>query len=221
MADDDCSHKIKKCLLLGRKAIANLESILKSRDITLPTKNVLLRLPEFAQTRVCWVKDASQPSHPLSSPSPPALNLSQDQGLFQWVGSLNRGPKNWSFSFIISPSNEYSGLISFRMDWLDLLAVQRTLKSLLQSIGTSASVLPVNIQDWFPLGLTGLISLQCKGLSRIFSSTIIRKHEFLMLSLFYGPALTSVHDYWKSHSFDCSFVGKMMSLLFNTASRSS
>ena len=58
-----------------------------------------------------------------------------------------RWPKYWSFSFSISPSNEYSGLISFRMDWLDLLAVQRTLKSLLQSIGTSASVLPVNIQD--------------------------------------------------------------------------
>ena len=92
-----------------------------------------------------------------------------------------------------------------------------------QCFGASVltSVLPMNIQGCFPLGLTGLISLQCKGLSRIFSSTIIRKHEFLMLSLFYGPALTSVHDYWKSHSFDCSFVGKMMSLLFNTASRSS
>ena len=101
--------------------------------------------------------------------------------------------------------------------------VSRLFTSGSPSIGVSVSpsIFPMNIQGCFPLGLTGLISLQCKGLSRIFSSTIIRKHEFLMLSLFYGPALTSVHDYWKSHSFDCSFVGKMMSLLFNTASRSS
>ena len=84
--------------------------------------------------------DAIQPSHPLSPPSPPDLNLSQHQGLFQWVGSLHQfWPKFWSFS--ISPSNEYSGLISFRMDWLDLLAVQRTLQSLLQFESTNSSVL--------------------------------------------------------------------------------
>ena len=68
----------------------------------------------------------------LSSPSPPALNLSQHQGLFQWVRSSHQVANHWHFSLNISPSNEYSGLISFRMDWLDLLAVQRTLKSLLQ-----------------------------------------------------------------------------------------
>ena len=79
---------------------------------------------------VHWVGDAIQPSHPLLSSSPPAFNLSQLQGLFQW-GHI-RWPKYWSFSFSISPSNEYSGLISFRMDWLGLLAVQGTLKSLLQ-----------------------------------------------------------------------------------------
>ena len=73
-----------------------------------------------------------------------------------------------------------------------------------QSIGASAlaSVLPVNIQDWFPLGLTGLISLQSKGLSRVFFSTTVQKHQFSMLSLLYGPPVTSVHDYWKNHSFD-------------------
>ena len=73
-----------------------------------------------------------------------------------------------------------------------------------QSIGASASasVLAMNIQGWFPLGLTGLISLQSKGLSRIFSSTTIQKHQFLALSFLYGPALTSIHDYWKNHSFD-------------------
>ena len=71
-----------------------------------------------------------------------------------------------------------------------------------QHIATWASVLPVNIQGWFPLGLTGLISLLSKGLSRIFSSTTLWKHQCLALSLLYGPALTYVYDYWKNHSFD-------------------
>ena len=77
----------------------------------------------------------------LSSPSPPALNLSQHQGLFKWVSSSHQVAKYWSFSFIISPSNEYSGLISFRIDWLGLLAVQGTLKSLLQHYSSKASIL--------------------------------------------------------------------------------
>ena len=80
------------------------------------------QLPEFTQTHVHWVGDAIQPSHPLSSPSPSTFNLSQHQGLFKWVLRI-KWPKYWSFSFSISPSNEYSGLFSFRMDWLDLLAV--------------------------------------------------------------------------------------------------
>ena len=88
-----------------------------------------------------WVGDAIQPSQPLSSPSPPAFNLSQHQGLFKWVSSSIRWPNYWSFSFNISPSNEYSGLISFRMDWLDLLAVQGTLKSLLQHHSSKALIL--------------------------------------------------------------------------------
>ena len=70
-----------------------------------------------------------------------------------------------------------------------------------QSIGASASVLPMNTQGWFPLGLTGMISLLSKGLSRVFSSATIQKHQFV-LSLLYGPTLTSVRDYWKNHSFD-------------------
>ena len=77
------------------------------------------QLPELAQTHVHLVGDAIQPSHPLSPPCPPAVNLSQHQGLFQSVLRI-RWPKFWSSSFSISPSNEYSGLISFRMDWLDL-----------------------------------------------------------------------------------------------------
>ena len=96
----------------------------------LPVHHQLL---ESTQTHVHWVGDAIQLSHPLSSPSPPALNLSQHQGLFKWVSPSHEMAKvYWSFSFSISPSNEHPGLISFRMDWLDLLAVQKTLKSLLQ-----------------------------------------------------------------------------------------
>ena len=72
-----------------------------------------------------------------------------------------------------------------------------------QSIGASASasVLPMNIQGWFPLGLTGLISLQSKGLSRVFSNTTVKKHKFLALSFLYGPTLTSIHNYWRNQSF--------------------
>ena len=83
----------------------------------------------------------SKPSHPLSSPSPPAFNLSQQQGLFKLVSSLHQVPKYCSFSFSISPSNEHPGLISFRMDWLDLLLVQGILNSLLQHHSSKTSVL--------------------------------------------------------------------------------
>ena len=85
------------------------------------------------------IGDVIKPSHPLLSPSPPAFNLSQHQGLFKWVSSSQQVDKILSFS--ISPSNEYSGLISFRMDWLDLLAVQEILKSLLQHHNSKASIL--------------------------------------------------------------------------------
>ena len=83
----------------------------------------------------CWL-----PSPPRSSPYP-AFNLSQHQDLFRWVSLHIRWPKNWSFSFSIRPSNEYSELILFRMDWLDLLAVQGTLKSLLQHYSSKTSIL--------------------------------------------------------------------------------
>ena len=90
------------------------------------------QLPEFTQTHVHWVGDAIQPSHPLSSLSPLAPNPSQHQGLFQWVNSSHEVAKDWSFSFSIIPSKEHPELISFRIDWLALLAVQGILKSLLQ-----------------------------------------------------------------------------------------
>ena len=93
------------------------------------------------QTQVHCINEAIQPSHPLSSPSPPAPSPSQHQGLFKRVSSSIRWPKYWSFSFSISPSNEHSGLISFIMDWMDLLAVQGTLKSLFQHHSSKASIL--------------------------------------------------------------------------------
>ena len=99
-------------------------------DCSTPGLPVHHQLPEFTQTHAHRVGDAIQPSHSLSSPSPPPFNLSQHQGLFQWVSSSHRWQKYWSFSFSIIPSNEYSGLISFTIDCLDLFAVQGTLKSL-------------------------------------------------------------------------------------------
>ena len=84
---------------------------------------------EFTQTHVHWVGDAIQPSHPLSSPSPHAFYLSSIR-VFSSESTLRiRWPKDWSFNLSISPSNEHPGLVSFRMDWLDLLAVQGILKS--------------------------------------------------------------------------------------------
>ena len=100
------------------------------RDCSTPDFPVHHQFQEFTETHGHWVGDAIQPSHPLSSPSPFALNLSQHQGLSNESVLHIRWPKNWSFSFNISLSNEYSGLISFRMDWLDLLAVQGTLKGI-------------------------------------------------------------------------------------------
>ena len=104
---------------------------------------VLHYLPEFAQIHVHWVSDAIEPCHPLLPPSPFAFNLFQHQSLFEWIGSSHHvmmlgSPKCWNFS--ISPSNEYSGLISFRIDWFDLFAVQGILKSLLQHHNLNASV---------------------------------------------------------------------------------
>ena len=123
------------------------------------------QLPEFTQTHVHRVGDAIQPSHPLSSPSPPVFNLSQHQGLFNESVLRIRWPRYWSFSFNVSPSNEYSGLISFRMD----------------SVGSPCS--PRDSQEYSP-------TPQFKNIN---SSA---------LSFLYSPTLTSIHDYWKNHSFD-------------------
>ena len=110
-------------------------------DCSTPVFPLLHYLLEFAQTHVHRVGDAIQSSHPLSSPSSPT-SIFPSIRVFSNESVLHiRWPKYWSFNFSISPSNEYSGLISFRMDWLDLLAVQGTLKSLLQYHSSKASIL--------------------------------------------------------------------------------
>ena len=109
-------------------------------DCSMPGLPVHYQLLKLAQTHAHQVSDAIQPSYPLSSPSPPAFNLSQHQDLSNESGLCNRWPKYWSFSISISPSNEYSGLISFRINWF-YLAVQGTLESLLQHNSSKASIL--------------------------------------------------------------------------------
>ena len=100
-------------------------------------------LLEFAHTHVHWVSDAIQPSHPLSSPSPLTLSLSQHE-----LELHIRWPEYWGFSISVSPSSECSGLISFRTDWFDFLAVQGTLKSLLQHPSSKASISGARTSLW-------------------------------------------------------------------------
>ena len=110
-------------------------------DCSTPGLPVHHQLTEFTQTHVHWVGDAIQPSHPLSSPSL-LPSIFPSNRVFSNESAVHiRWPKYWNFSFSIGPSSEYSGLISFRMDWLDLLAVQGTLKSLLQHHSSKALIL--------------------------------------------------------------------------------
>ena len=131
-------------------------TLLNPMDCSMPSFSVHHQLLELAQTHVHRVGDAIQPSHPLSSPSPPAFNLAQHQGLFQWVSSSHQVAKVLQFQF----------------------------------------------QDWFPLGLTGWISLQSKGLSRVFSNTTVQKHQFFGAKFCYSPTITSIPAYWKNDNFD-------------------
>ena len=117
------------------------QTLFDPMNCSMPGLPVYHQFLEFIQTHIHQVSDTIQPSHPLSSPSPPAPNPSQHQSLFQKANLRMRWPKYWSFSFSISPSKEHPGLISYRMDWLDLLAVQGTLESLLQHHSSKASIL--------------------------------------------------------------------------------
>ena len=173
-------------------------------DCSTPRFPVHHQLPELTQTHVCWVGDAIQPSHLLSSPSPPAFNLSQYQGFFPVLRI--RWPKYWSFSFSISPSNEYSVLISFRIDWFDLPAVWGTLKSLLQHHSWKASILQCStffiVHLSHPYITTGKIialtrrafvakvmSLLFNMLSRLVIAFLPRSKRLLILRLQSPPAV--------------------------------
>ena len=153
-------------------------------DCSMPGFPVYHQLQELAQTHVHRVGDAIQPFHTLSYSSPTAFNLSQHQGLFQWVSS----------------SHKMAKVLEFQLQ---------------------CPVLPMNIQDWFPLGWTGWISLQSKGLSRVFSSTTVQKHQFFCAQLSLGPN-SHIHTWLleKNRALTrTTFVGKVMSLLFNMLSR--
>ena len=125
-------------LLSSRSAVSDALWPHGRQHARLPWPSYLL---ESTQTHVHWVGDAIQPSRPLSPSSPPALNLSQHQGLFWWVGTLHQVAKVSDLHLQHRPSSEWSGLISFRIDWLHLLAVQGTLQSLLQHHSSKASIL--------------------------------------------------------------------------------
>ena len=118
-----------------------VSTLCDTMDCRTPGFPVHHQLPELTQTHVHRVGDAIQPSHPLLSTSPPAFNLSQHQGLFQWVSSSHQVAKVLAFQLQHQSFQWIPGLISFRIDWLDLLAVQRTLKSLFQYHSSKASIL--------------------------------------------------------------------------------
>ena len=150
-------------------------------DYSTPSFHILHHLPELSQTHVLWVSDAIQPSRPVSTPCPPAFNLSNIKVF----------------------SNE-------------LVLYSIALPSCGQNIGASAStsVLPMNIQDWFPLRLAGLISLRSNGLSRVFFNTTVQKHQFFSTQL--SLQSSSSHLYMTTGKTIAStrwtFVVKVMSL---------
>ena len=152
-------------------------------DCSMPGLPVRHQLPEFTQTHVCWVGDAIQPPHPLSSLLLPSLIFPSIRVFSNESALRMRWSKYWSFSFNISPSNEYSGLISFRVDWLDLLAVQGTLKSLLQHHSSKPSIL---------------------------------QHSAFFIVQLSHPYMTTGKTIALTR---WTFIGKVMSLLFNMLSR--
>ena len=174
-ADGDCSHEIKRCLLLGKKAMTNLvqfSSVAQSCPIlcnpinrSTPGLPVHHQLPESTQTHVHWVSDAIQPSHPLSSPSLPALNLFQHQGLLKWVSSLHQVAK----------------VLEFQLQHQSLQRTPRT-----------------------DLLWDGLVGSPCSPRDSQESSPTpqFKSVNSSALSFLYSPTLTSIHDHWKNHSLD-------------------
>ena len=168
-----CSHEIKRCLLLGRKAMTNLSSVQLLSHVWLfatpwtAACQASLSITNFWSLLRLMSIELVMPSNHLilCCRLPPAFNLSQHQGLFQWVSSSHQLAKVLELKLQHHSFQWYLGLISFRINWFDLLAVRGTLKSLLQH-HTFKSI----------------------------NSSV--------LSFVYSPTLTSIHDYWKNHSFD-------------------
>ena len=131
-------HKIHVCYIQFSSVAQSCSTLCDPMNHSMPGLPVHHQLPEFTQTHVHRVSDAIQPSHPLLllPPIPPSIRVFSNESTLRM-----RWLKYWSFSFSISPSNDHPGLISFRMDWLDLLAVQGTLKSLHQHHSSKASIL--------------------------------------------------------------------------------
>ena len=214
-----------QCSVLFSSVAQSSPTLCNPMDCSTPGLPVHHQLPEFTQTHVHWVSDAIQPSHPLSSPSPPAFDLSQYQGLFKWVSSLHPVAKvlefqlqHQSFQWIFRTYLLQDGLI-------DLLAVQGTLKSLLQHHSSKASIL------WYPI-LWGIFiwllrnKMNETDIDGVGTKVLIQhyKHQRDLLavqgtlksllqyhslkasipqhSAFFIVQLTSTHDYWKNHSLD-------------------
>ena len=152
-------------------------------DCSMPGFPVLHYLPDYAQTHVHWVGDTIKLSYPLLSPSPPALNLSQHQGLFQWVGSSYQVAKVLELQLQHQSSSEYSGLVFFTIYWFDLL-VQGTLKSLLQYHSLNVSILQHSVF------LIIQLSLSCMASGKIIALTIwmfVGKNKQKFLEILINP----------------------------------
>ena len=176
-------------------------------NCSMPGLPVHHQLPEFAQTHVHQVSDAIQPSHPLSSPSPPAPIPPSIRVFSNESALLMRWPKYWSFSFSIIPSKEYPGLSSFRMDWLDLLVVQGTLRSILQHHSSKASILWCSafftVQLSHPYMTTGKMS-RCFKIKYLFGYTyslVLPKFHYENLLLKYCMKPDFSVQVWKYLSF--------------------
>ena len=175
-ADGDCSHEIKKRLLLGRKAMTNLSSVQSLSQIRL-----------FVTP---WTGEACQASLSITNSRSPPKPMSIESVMPSNHLILSR-------PLLLLPSIFPS---------IRVLQISPLFTSGGQNIGVSpsTSVLPMNTHDWSPLGWTGWISLQPKGLSRVFSNTTVQKHQFFSTQLSFSPTLTSTHDHWKNHSLDQS-----------------
>ena len=171
-------------------------------DFSTPGFPVFYHFPKLAQTHVHWVSDAIQPPYPLLAPSPFVYNLSQHQGLFQWISSLHPVTKVLELQLQHHPSKEIPGLIPFRMDWLDLLAVQGTLKSLLQHHSSKPSIIQRSaffmVQFSYPYMTTGkTIALTRQTfVGKVMSLLFFFFFVFLCLIYFIQHNILQIHPCW-------------------------